>query len=230
MKLFKSTLIFLCLTAFSGTIYAQDWPNLGKYTKENADLDLPTSEENRVVFMGNSITESWKSMRPKYFLNKNYVNRGISGQTTPQMLVRFRADVVNLKPKVVVILAGTNDIAGNTGKSTIAMISNNIKSMLEIAQANGIKVIVSSVLPVFDYPWKKGLHPADKIIALNGILKSFALNNNAIYLDYFTAMVDDKKGLKDALTYDGVHPNVAGYEVMESMAEAAIDKALDGRD
>jgi len=226
MKILKYGLFTCGLILGINTMHAQDWPNLGKYSDDNAVLNVPTENENRVVFMGNSITEGWTSMRPDYFSNPNYINRGISGQTTPQMLVRFRADVVNLNPKVVVILAGTNDIAGNTGKSTIEMIANNIKSMTEIAQANGIQVILSSVHPVFDYPWKKGLEPADKIIKLNAIIKSFALDKGAIYLDYFSAMVDDKKGLKSNLTYDGVHPNEAGYIVMEALAEEAITKAL----
>lgn len=230
MKILKYFLLTYGLILGINTIHAQDWPNLSKYSDDNAALNMPRENEDRVVFMGNSITEGWKSMRPAYFSNPNYINRGISGQTTPQMLVRFRADVVNLKPKVVVILAGTNDIAGNTGKSTIEMIANNIKSMTEIAQANGIKVILSSVHPVFDYPWKKGLEPADKVIALNAILKSYALENGAIYLDYFSAMVDDKKGLKSDLTYDGVHPNEAGYVVMETLAEKAIAQALAAKD
>ncbi len=226
MKILKYVLFCFGLALGINNAQAQDWPNLSKYSKENADLAMPSADEDRVVFMGNSITEGWKSKRPKYFSNVNYINRGISGQTTPQMLVRFRADVVNLKPKVVVILAGTNDIAGNTGKSTIEMIANNIKSMAEIAQANGIKVVICSVHPVFDYPWKKGLNPAEKIVALNTILKTYALNNGAIYLNYFSAMVNAEKGLKKELTYDGVHPNEAGYAVMETLAEKAIATAL----
>ena len=157
---------------------------------------------------------------------KPYVNRGISGQTTPQMLVRFRADVIGLKPAVVVILAGTNDIAGNTGPSTIEMIMDNIVSMTELAQANGIKVVLSSVLPVFDYPWKPGLNPAEKIAALNKFIKNYADKNGIVYLDYYSSMVDERKGLKDEYTSDGVHPNEAGYKVMEPLAEEAIEKVL----
>jgi lysophospholipase L1-like esterase len=154
------------------------------------------------------------------------VGRGISGQTTPQMLVRFRQDVVALQPKVVVILAGTNDIAGNTGPSTIEMIEDNMASMAEIAKANHIRVVLSSVLPVYDYPWRPGLEPAGKIVALNAWLRSYAAAHGATYLDYHSAMADERQGLKAALTYDGVHPNEAGYRVMASLAEPAIEAAL----
>src|SRR5437773_2779786 len=186
-----------------------DWPALDRYRKENAAL-LPSAGD-RVVFMGNSITEGWAPLFGKLFPGKPYVGRGISGQTTPQMLVRFRQDVVALKPKVVVILGGTNDIAGNTGPSSIEMIEDNLMSMSEIAQANGIRVVLSSILPVFDYPWKPGLEPAPKIMAINAWLKDYAAKHHAVYLDYHSAMQDERHGLKSELGYDGVHPNEAGY-------------------
>jgi lysophospholipase L1-like esterase len=218
--------IFGLLLFLSFQTYAQDWPNLGRYARENTELKAPANGENRVVFMGNSITEGWIGKHPAFFANKLYINRGISGQTTPQMLVRFRADVIHLQPKVVVILGGTNDIAGNTGPSTLEMIEDNLASMAELAQANGIKVLLSSVLPVYDYPWKKGLKPAEKIVALNRWIKNYCKEKNMVYVDYFSAMVDERNGLKATLTVDGVHPNVAGYQIMEPLVEKAIQKAL----
>ena len=205
---------------------AQDWPDLGHFSKENAALGLPSKGENRVVFMGNSITQGWIEKRPGFFANRPYINRGISGQTTPQMLIRFRQDVIALQPRVVVILAGTNDIAGNTGPSTLEMIEDNLASMAELAQANGIRVVLSSVLPVFDYPWKPGLKPANKIIDLNMWIKKYCEKKGFIYLDYFTSLADEKNGMKSSLTTDGVHANVAGYKVMEPLVENAIQKAL----
>lgn len=205
---------------------AQDWAELNHFKIENDSLGLPALNEGRVLFMGNSITIGWINKRPDFFAGKSYVNRGISGQTTPQMLVRFRADVINLKPKVVIILAGTNDIAGNTGPSTIEMIADNIMSMAELAKSNNIKVILCSVLPVFDYSWKPGLNPSGKIIALNKLIRDYSEENDIVYLDYFKQMVNEKNGLKDELTYDGVHPNEAGYDVMAPLAEQAIAKAL----
>lgn len=204
-----------------------DWANLAKYRDDNARLSPPARNENRVVFMGNSITEGWHLAT--MFPGKPYVNRGISGQTTPQMLVRFRPDVVALKPKVVVILAGTNDIAGNTGPSTIEMIEDNIASMAEIAQANGIKVVLSSILPVYDYPWKPGLQPAPKIIAINKWMKDYAAKHGHVYLDYHSATSDSRGGMRPELASDGVHPTEAGYRVMAPLAEAAIAKALRAR-
>ena len=205
---------------------AQDWANLGRFKDENTKLGLPSPGEKRVVFMGNSITEGWTNLSPGFFKGKPYINRGISGQTTPQMLIRFRPDVINLQPAVVVILAGTNDIAGNTGPSTLEMIAGNIFSMAELAKANGIKVVLSSVLPAYDYPWKTGLDPAEKIIALNKMIKKYAVEKGIIYLDYFSSMADARKGLKAEYSSDGVHPNEAGYKVMEPLAEEAIAKAL----
>jgi lysophospholipase L1-like esterase len=205
---------------------AQDWPNLNRYRSENEKLGLPAAGENRIVFMGNSITEGWGQLCPDFFAGKPYINRGISGQTTPQMLLRFRADVIHLKPKVAVILAGTNDIAGNTGPSTLEMIEDNIFSMAELAKANSIKVILCSVLPAFDYPWKPGLNPAEKIMTLNESLRNYATKNGLVYLDYHSAMADERNGLKAAYSNDGVHPNEAGYQVMAPLAEEAIAKAL----
>lgn len=209
-----------------GLTFAQDWANTARFKDDNAKIGLPASGEKRIVFMGNSITEGWINSSPDFFAGKSFVNRGIGGQTTPQMLVRFRPDVINLKPAVVVILAGTNDIAGNTGPSTLEMIMDNLISMAELAKANQIKVVLSSVLPVFDYPWKSGLQPAEKIIALNAMIKTYAEKNGLVYLDYFSATVDERKGLKKELSGDGVHPNLAGYKIMEPLAEEAIQKAL----
>jgi lysophospholipase L1-like esterase len=219
-------LIIILLISMEELTQAQDWANLGRFRKENEKLGLPKEGENRVVFMGNSITEGWGNLYPEFFKDKPYINRGISGQTTPQMLLRFRADVIALKPTVVVILAGTNDIAGNTGPSTLEMIEDNIISMSELAKANGIKVILCSVLPAFDFPWKPGLKPAEKIIALNEMIKNYADKNGILYVDYFSPMADERKGLKAELSPDGVHPNITGYKVMEPLVEEAIAKAL----
>jgi lysophospholipase L1-like esterase len=222
----NNALLLTIVMLFSSQAFAQDWPNFAKYREQNAALAPPAKGEDRIVFMGNSITEGWSKVNPEFFEGKPYINRGISGQTTPQMLVRFRADVINLKPAVVVILAGTNDIAGNTGPSTLEMIADNIYSMVELAQANGIKVVLSSTLPAYDYPWKPGMEPAPKIVALNKLIKAYADKNKIVYLDYFTAMADDRDGLPTELAKDGVHPTKAGYNVMEPLAEAAIAKAL----
>ena len=213
-------------------VNSQNWSefaNTSRYDKANLELALNTDNLNRVVFMGNSITEGWVMMHPEFFKNKEYINRGIGGQTTSQMLLRFRQDVLNLNPKVVVILAGTNDIAGNTGYTSEENIIGNIKSMAEIANSNGIKVIISSILPAIEYLWKPGLDPASKIIKINKELKLFSDKNAFIYLDYHSAMVDDKGGLKVpdyTAANDLVHPNLNGYLVMEKLVEEAINKAL----
>jgi lysophospholipase L1-like esterase len=226
MKNLKNTLLLFTFLITAEFSYAQDWANTSRFKEANEKLAPPAKGENRVVFMGNSITEGWINTCPEFFAGKPYVNRGISGQTTPQMLVRFRPDVINLKPKVVVILAGTNDIAGNTGPSTLEMIMDNLISMTELAKANHIKVVLSSVLPAFDYPWKPGLEPAGKIMKLNEMIKEYAEKNKLVYLDYFSAMADERKGLSKELSGDGVHPNKAGYKMMEPLAEEAIIKAL----
>ena len=229
MKQIQLTIfIIISIIFMEQTLLAQnnDWADLNRYKEENLKLGLPSPEENRVVFMGNSITQGWIEADPDFFMGKSYINRGISGQTTPQMLVRFRPDVVNLKPKVVVILAGTNDIAGNTGPSTLEMIEDNIASMVEIAKSNNIKVVLCSVLPANDFPWKPGLEPAQKIVDLNKWIKNYAEKNEIIYVDYFTPMADQRNGLKKEYSEDGVHPNLAGYKVMEPLVEKAIEKAL----
>jgi lysophospholipase L1-like esterase len=201
-----------------------DWPNLRRYRNENAQLK---PETNRVVFMGNSITDAWIKVSPEFFkAHPNYVDRGISGQTSPQMLIRFRQDVIDLHPQVVVILAGINDIAGNTGPSTLDMIENNLASMAQLAKANGIKVILCSVLPAYTIPWRQGIEPVQKIIDLNMWIKTFAAENNFTYLDYHSAMADERKGLPEKYSKDGVHPTAAGYAVMEPMAVKAIAYAL----
>ncbi|XMO85349.1 GDSL-type esterase/lipase family protein [Algibacter sp. AS12] len=205
----------------------EDWANLNRYRQANAQLKAPAKKEQRVVFIGNSITDNWTRDHGQFFeANPSYVNRGVSGQTSSQMLVRFRPDVIELKPKVVVISAGTNDIAGNRGAISIARIAGNIFSMVELAKANNIKVVLASVLPASSYSWSPSVEPADKIIVLNTLLKAYAKENKVVYLDYYTAMVNENKGLKKNLGRDTVHPNAAGYDVMEPMVQAAIKNAL----
>lgn len=210
-----------------------DWPFLAKYRDADKELPPPAPGETRVVFMGDSITEGWGRKesatspdRAEFFPGKPYINRGISGQTTPQMLVRFRQDVIDLQPKVVVLLAGTNDIAENTGKTTLRDIGNNIASMSDLARANGIRLVLCSVLPTSDFPWRRGLEPAPKIRALNAWIKEYAAKNGFVYVDYYSSMATSDGGLKPELSLDGVHPNKAGYEIMAPLAEAGIEEAL----
>jgi lysophospholipase L1-like esterase len=211
-------------------IFTDDFGQLARYRDANAALKPPAAGENRVVFFGDSITDIWHV--DQYFPGKPYINRGIGGQTTPQMLVRFRQDVINLQPKVVIILAGTNDIAGNTGPMRLEDIEADYASLAELARANGIKVIYSSVLPIHNYTDRSkdffAQRSSEKILSLNGWLKGYcaATSNGCTYLDYFTAMVDDKGLMKKELADDGLHPNDAGYKIMAPMAEAAIEKAL----
>jgi len=205
-----------------------DWPNLGRYREENAKLAPAAADEKRVVFMGDSITDGWGRKYGKFFPGKPYVNRGIGGQTTPQMLLRFRADVLALEPKAVVILAGTNDIAGNTGPMTLEAIEDNLMSMAELAKAHGIRVVLSSVMPVCDYirPQTER-RPPEKIIALNSWIKDYASRNEFVYLDYYSSMLDERGVLNKELTFDGLHPNDAGYELIGSLAEKAVAAAFE---
>lgn len=219
-------LLVVAASALQSQSAPQDWANLHQYAQMNAELPPPAPGENRVVFMGNSITELWAPFFKEFFPGKPYIGRGISGQTTPQMLIRFRQDVVALQPKVVVILAGTNDIAGNTGPSTLEMIEDNLASMAEIARANHIRVVLASVLPVWDYPWRRGLEPAQKIVTLNKWMKDYAARTGAVYLDLHTPMADERQGMKAEYSGDGVHPNRAGFAVMSPLTEKAIEEAL----
>jgi len=205
-----------------------DWANLGYYKKRNRELGLPDENEKRIVFMGDSITEEWGNLYPEFFSGNYYINRGIGGQTTPQMLIRFKPDAIDLKPYAIIILAGTNDIAGNTGPSTVRMITDNIFSMAELAIAYDIIVVLASILPVYQYPWVDDvLDPLSVIDSINSKIKEYVENKGLVFLDYYSSMVDDRKGLKLDYTGDGVHPNEAGYKVMSAIADDIILQALD---
>lgn len=203
-----------------------DWAFLKRFEGENRTLAPVKAGEKRVVFMGNSITEGWKRADSAFFTGRPYFNRGISGQTTPQMLIRFRPDVIDLKPAVVVILAGINDIAQNTGPMTLEQTFGNLVSMAQLATANNIKVVLCSVLPAFDFPWRPGLQPAEKVVKLNALLKAYAAKKGHVYVDYFSALVDHRNGMKAEYANDEVHPTPAGYKVMAPLAEKGIREAL----
>ena len=201
-----------------------DWPWLGRFKEDDLKLGPPAAGEDRVVFMGDSITEGWHI--GDSFPGKPYINRGISGQTTPQMVLRFHQDVIGLKPKVVIVLAGINDIAGNTGPMTLEETENNLAAMAEMAAANQIKVVLCSVLPAFDFPWHPGMTPSPKVVALNEWIKAYAAEKGHVYVDYYSTMKDERGGLPATLSSDGVHPLPAGYAMMTPLAEAGIEKAL----
>lgn len=200
-----------------------DWPNLAKYREANVKLGVPVQGETRVVFLGDSITEAWDLS--VFFKGKPYVNRGISGQTTPQILLRFRQDVIALKPGIVVVLAGTNDIAENTGPTPLGTIEDNLKSMVDLARENGVRPILASVLPAAVYPWRPEIQPIEKILALNQWMEEYAATEGIGYLDYYSAMVNDQHGLKPEFSDDGVHPNEAGYTIMAPLVADAIAKS-----
>jgi acyl-CoA thioesterase-1 len=204
-----------------------DFGDLAHFKDADAALAPAAAGEDRVVFMGDSITQGWKL--DQSFPGKPYINRGISGQTSPQMLLRFRQDVIDLEPKVVVILAGTNDIAGNTGPMTLEQSENNLASMADLATANGIRVVLCSVLPAFDFPWNPGQEPAPKIAKLNEWIRAYAAQKGYPYVDYYSAMEDERGGLPAALSKDGVHPLPAGYAVMAPLAGVGIERALQGK-
>lgn len=226
MKLFISCLLMISssTTLSQDHTTREDWAQLKKYAAENKKLKPPGKKEQRIVFMGNSITEFWKSDRP--FFSSTYINRGISGQTTAQMLMRFKQDVITLKPYVVVILGGINDIAQNQGHVTLEQTFNNISAMAALAKKNNIKVILSSVLPAEDFYWKPGLQPALKIKKLNAMIKSYCLRNKLYYVNYYSAMVDQRGGLQKIYSEDGVHPNIRGYKVMEPLVQKAIKATI----
>lgn len=203
-----------------------DWANINHYKEANSKLGAPLDSEKRVVFMGDSITENWEIINPEFFSENKFINRGIGGQTSPQMLIRFRSDVIELKPSLIIILAGTNDIAGNTGPTTIKMIANNIISMSELAISHGINVIISSVLPVYNYNWSDVEEPNKEIVNLNKILSDYSTEKNLSYLDYYSSMVDSRPGLKKEYSDDEVHPNNAAYALMSDLALKVIKNNL----
>jgi lysophospholipase L1-like esterase len=203
-----------------------DWPRMDYFVDQNKSVDLGKND-GRVVFMGNSITQGWAQYMPEMFDNQTYINRGIGGQTAPQMLLRFRQDVIDLQPELVVVLAGTNDIAGNTPLKDLETVAGHLFSMAELARAHDIKVILCSVVPAAEYPWRKGKSPDTKIPQLNKMIQDYCDVNHAHYLDYFSAMTDGKNGLIESYGYDGVHPDEDGYKVMAELVENAIDQLLD---
>ena len=215
-------------------IYTDDFGQLARYRHENATLALPTANENRVIFLGDSITDYWKLA--DYFPGKPYavINRGIDGQSTPEMLVRFRQDVIDLRPNVLVVLAGTNDVAGVTGRTRDEEIEANYASMAELARMHGIPVVFASLLPVNNYSEDAkesfALRPRERILALNRWLKDYCATNGLVYLDYFSAVLDDKGMLRRELSEDGLHPNAAGYKIMAPLADKAIARALETKE
>ncbi len=221
----RSLTVLIVLFFMTEFAFGQDWAGLNRYKEENKILVSRENKGNRVVFIGNSITEGWPAQNQAFFKD-NYINRGISGQVTEQILFRFKQDVVDLNPKVVVILAGTNDIAENSGPISLEDILGNIKAMAQQAKNNHIAVVLCSVLPAFDYPWRPGLHPDKKIPELNKMIQAYAADSGCVYVDYFSAMADERNGLPKKYAEDGVHPTKAGYAVMELLVEEGIQKAF----
>ncbi len=224
MKNMRQWLLIAGCVLVTSSLFAQakDWAQFGRYAEANKTVKVPS----KVVFMGNSITDGWWPNDSTFFINNQYVDRGISGQTTSEMLVRFRADVINLKPKAVVILAGTNDIAQNNGYISLENAFGNIVSMVELAKANNIKPILCSVMPAYEFGWRKGLEPAGKIIKLNAMIKAYADKNKIIYVDYHSALADERGGLPEKYSKDGVHPTLEAYKIMETIVQKAITKVI----
>lgn len=226
MNFSKKYILLLFLICMSENLTAQDWANLSKYETENTLFQSKKSGEKRIVLMGDSITEFWLQIHSEFFEGKPYLDRGISGQTTAQMLIRFRQDVIQLQPDAVVLLAGVNDIAGNTGPTTPEKIFGNITSMVELAKANAIKVILCSILPANDFYWRPNDKAAATIIQLNQLIKSYADKHHIPYVDFHAVMADASNGLSKEFSNDGVHPNLKGYQIMEPLLEKAIQQIL----
>ncbi|WP_334161807.1 SGNH/GDSL hydrolase family protein [Phenylobacterium sp.] len=205
-----------------------DWANLCRYRADNAATPPPRSDQPRVVFMGDSITEGWRRFDPDFFEANGYLGRGISGQTTPQMLVRFQPDVIALKPRVAHLMAATNDIAGNTGPTTLQAVQDNIVAMTTLARANGVRMVLAAVPPAADFPWRKGMEPAPKIAELNAWLKAYAAREGLVFVDYGEVLGDAAGAMRPEFSRDGVHPNPAGYAAMQPLARRAIAEALAG--
>lgn len=220
--IFRTACILAASSSFSLFAQQKDWAQFGRYAEVNKLVDIPA----KVVFMGNSITDNWWPTDSLFFKNNQYIDRGISGQTTSEMLVRFRSDVINLKPQAVVILAGINDIAQNNGSIALENVFGNIVSMVELAEANHIRVILCSVLPAYDFPWRPGLEPADKVIRLNEMIRSYAGKKDIPYVDYHSALKDDRNGLPEKYSADGVHPTLEGYKIMEGLVQETIRKVV----
>ncbi len=212
----------LMATSVSAQTEKGDWAQFGRYADANKRVTTPA----KVVFMGNSITDGWWPKDSTFFIDNNFLDRGISGQTTSEMLVRFRQDVINLKPKAVVILAGINDIAHNNGVISLENVFGNIVSMAELARYNKITPIICSVLPAYDFPWRRGMNPAPKVIELNKMLKAYADKEGLTYVDYHSAMKDERDGLPKNLASDEVHPTLEGYKIMEKIVLEAIHKTI----
>ncbi len=221
MKVAAFTVLLCFVSIISGAQQKTDWANFSRYEEANK-----TAPRGAVVFMGNSITQGWATARPEFFKTNNYVGRGIGGQVSSQMLVRFRKDVIELKPRAVVILAGTNDIAQNNGPITLENVLGNIISMAELAKANNIKVVLCSVLPAYRFGWRKELTPANDVMALNKMIKQYADANKIPYVDYHSALKDEQNGLPEKYAKDGIHPTPEGYEVMEKLVKPVIDKLV----
>lgn len=216
--LLPAACLLAAASCFSLQAQQKDWAQFGRYAKANETVRVPA----KVVFMGNSITDHWYPTDSLFFKDNQYVDRGISGQTTSEMLVRFRADVIDLKPQAVVILAGINDIAQNNGYIALEHVFGNIVSMVELAKVNNIRPILCAVLPAYDFPWRQGLEPAEKVIRLNEMIRKYAEENHIPYVDYHSALKDDRNGLPEKYSQDGVHPNLAGYKIMEELVHKTI--------
>ncbi|MDR1557235.1 MAG: SGNH/GDSL hydrolase family protein [Tannerellaceae bacterium] len=222
LMILVSGFLFIAFTGFAQQDRPADWAFFGRYEKANAQVNTPP----KAVFLGNSITDGWWGIDSAFFINNNYLGRGIGGQTTAEMLVRFRADVINLKPQAVVILAGTNDIAQNIGYISLENIFGNIVSMVELAKVHNILPVLCSILPVYDYRWRPGLEPAGKIVRLNSWIKDYAEKNGCVYVDYHSVLKDERDGLPQQYSFDGVHVNIAGYKIMEEIVHEALTNAL----